>query len=349
MKFLIVGRTASGKDSLKAYLESRYGWKFVKSYTTRPKRTPDEDTHIFISHEEAARIPQTDKVAITFIKNETETPDEYFATRQQIDEADGYIIDPKGIEVLLKNMPDECFEIIYLQACSEELREAAAIDRAKDKKKAKQSFIKRNDDEDEQFTQFEDNFQNGHFGGDNCQQLTVYQNDYTDKWLEQTAFRINTIKTIYHKLHPLVDDMIAQKQLETTEDDKILLTRALPNDDPNDKDDYRYVDVPLTKEQFIQSLYTDPEGLSTIVLQWIAHPTTHFENETRVKTQMELTFNDYIADVLESTKNAGTEEIKSDKSLKDLQQKISNKLVNDDTFWNTIDQFIHEAIHESEE
>lgn len=122
MKFLIVGRSGSGKDELKRHLESQYGWKFVKSYTTRPKRTPNEDTHIFISHEEAAKIPKEEKVAVTFIKNNTDTPDEYFATMQQVQEADAYIIDPKGVKMLLENMPKETFEIIYMQAQSEEKR-----------------------------------------------------------------------------------------------------------------------------------------------------------------------------------------------------------------------------------
>ena len=37
IKFLIIGRTGTGKDTLKETLEKDYGWKFVKSYTTRKK------------------------------------------------------------------------------------------------------------------------------------------------------------------------------------------------------------------------------------------------------------------------------------------------------------------------
>ena len=67
MKILIVGRTSSGKDSLQDLLVKNYGWSFVKSMTTRPKRHPDEHGHIFISKEEAAAIPQHEKAAWTVI------------------------------------------------------------------------------------------------------------------------------------------------------------------------------------------------------------------------------------------------------------------------------------------
>ena len=42
---LIAGRTGAGKDTLVKELINRE-FRGVKSYTTRPKRTPDEDTHI---------------------------------------------------------------------------------------------------------------------------------------------------------------------------------------------------------------------------------------------------------------------------------------------------------------
>ena len=131
MKTLIVGRTGSGKNTLQNILIKEYGWKGVKSYSTRKPRSEGEDTHIFISKEEAAAVPAEDKVAITFHKN-GDSLDEYFATRQQVEEADCYIIDPKGVEMLTANMPEEDFQVIYVKACDRATQKQKAVERADD-------------------------------------------------------------------------------------------------------------------------------------------------------------------------------------------------------------------------
>ena len=110
MKLLIVGRTATGKDTLREALEKHANMTFVKSYATRPRRFENEDTHIFITKNEQKEIEKNDIViAKTTIAN-----NDYFATKSQVEKADGYIIDPIGIYALLKNMPDTKFLILYL-------------------------------------------------------------------------------------------------------------------------------------------------------------------------------------------------------------------------------------------
>ena len=110
MKLLIVGRTATGKDTLRESLEKFANMTFVKSYATRDKRYPEEDTHIFVTKEDAAKIMQNDTViAKTTIANNI-----YFATKSQVENSDGYIIDPVGIYELIKNMPETKFLIVYL-------------------------------------------------------------------------------------------------------------------------------------------------------------------------------------------------------------------------------------------
>ena len=49
---LVMGRTASGKDSLVNKLSERTGLKQLISYTTRPPREGEGNTHIFVSEEE---------------------------------------------------------------------------------------------------------------------------------------------------------------------------------------------------------------------------------------------------------------------------------------------------------
>ena len=50
--FIIVGESGSGKTTIVNELEKRYGLTSVQSYTTRPKRYPDETGHTFVSEQE---------------------------------------------------------------------------------------------------------------------------------------------------------------------------------------------------------------------------------------------------------------------------------------------------------
>ena len=147
-KILIVGRTGSGKDYLANRLCDR-GFTQVKSYTTRPKRTENEDTHIFITKEEA--IKYRDRVAQTVIAD-----NEYFATREQVRNNDIYIIDPKGLYQLISNMPREDFIIIYVTALSK-CRYNSALSRVdkKDYNSELYTLTVRDKSESKQFSEFE--------------------------------------------------------------------------------------------------------------------------------------------------------------------------------------------------
>lgn len=87
--FLIVGESGSGKSTIASQLEY-FGYKTVKSYTTRKPR-PNDDTHIFIDESEVAKY-RSDMLAYTLYNLE-----HYFATTQQVLEADTYVIDPQGV------------------------------------------------------------------------------------------------------------------------------------------------------------------------------------------------------------------------------------------------------------
>lgn len=148
---LIVGRSGSGKDFLAREL-SRSGLKQVMSYTTRPPRRPDENTHIFIKPEESSAYQ--DKIATTEINGY-----EYFATKQQMKDNDIYIIDPHGLYELLDHCPDISFTVVYIQA-DYQIRQKKALDRVsltdQDKRdEALKIFVDRHCSEDAQFSSFE--------------------------------------------------------------------------------------------------------------------------------------------------------------------------------------------------
>ncbi len=145
-KILICGRSGSGKDTF-AKLLKQFGLKDVCSYTTRPRRDGEGDTHIFISENEVNKYPN--KIAITEINGYT-----YFATKEQLEEADYYIIDPNGIDYLHSHFPEIKYRIVYIYA-DRKIRKQRAI--ARGGKKEGKIFVSRNKSENAQFSNFEKN------------------------------------------------------------------------------------------------------------------------------------------------------------------------------------------------
>ena len=97
--YLVVGESGSGKNAvIKEMCKNKY--TELKSYTTRPKRNENEDTHTFITDEEFDKL--TDICAYTEYNGYR-----YCATTQQCDENDFYIINPKGIKYFYEHYKGE--------------------------------------------------------------------------------------------------------------------------------------------------------------------------------------------------------------------------------------------------
>lgn len=91
--FCIIGKSGSGKTTIANKLLEKYGYTQIASYTTRPPRTENDTDHIFVSKEEYDAL--TDKVAFTCFDGNY-----YCVTKEQVDNADLYIIDPFGLQQL---------------------------------------------------------------------------------------------------------------------------------------------------------------------------------------------------------------------------------------------------------
>lgn len=61
-KFLIMGRAQSGKTTVAKLLSEATGIGILKTSTSRPKRSPDEDTYHFYTPKEASAIPMARKL-----------------------------------------------------------------------------------------------------------------------------------------------------------------------------------------------------------------------------------------------------------------------------------------------
>lgn len=93
--FLFVGKSSSGKTTVAQKLEERYGMKQVFSYTTREPRYEGECGHIFISEKE---FNQLGELAAYTLYNGYR----YGTTFEQLNQCDIYVVDPYGVDTLLK-------------------------------------------------------------------------------------------------------------------------------------------------------------------------------------------------------------------------------------------------------
>lgn len=97
----IIGKSGSGKTTIAEYLDKTYGWKLIESITDRPKRTPNEKGHTFISAEEFDKLKQSDMIAFTKFGNYR-----YCCLKSDVKPLNVYIIDEIGYKYLKENFSD---------------------------------------------------------------------------------------------------------------------------------------------------------------------------------------------------------------------------------------------------
>ncbi len=154
--FLIIGRTASGKTSMCKEMEVRLGLRTLMSYTDRPMRETEKNgncDHTFVTQEEADIMLKDMSKVIAYT---TSIEDGYrrFATIDQLQGADLYIIDPNGVDTLklCKNpaLKDIEFIEIYVRVPYQKAKE-----NAKRRKHTESDFITRYNQESKQFAEYE--------------------------------------------------------------------------------------------------------------------------------------------------------------------------------------------------
>lgn len=92
---LLIGESGVGKTTIADYMDRTYGLKQVVSYTNREKRFDGEVGHRFISERDIEKIKQEypNRVAETEYNGNF-----YFATKEQVEECDIYVINPSAVE-----------------------------------------------------------------------------------------------------------------------------------------------------------------------------------------------------------------------------------------------------------
>lgn len=140
----ILGRTSCGKDTLVQKLCERTGLTAITSYTTRPRRENEGNTHIFSTREEYEQMQADGNIAAyTEIAGNI-----YWTTIDQLYEHSVYIIDYKGIETLRQlNLPNIRLVTIFINTPDNVRKERALNKRGDDRA----IFMKRDLAEREQF------------------------------------------------------------------------------------------------------------------------------------------------------------------------------------------------------
>lgn len=141
--FCIMGETASGKDTLTKKLCEDTSMKAIVSYTTRPRRTNEGDTHIFVDDSVYEQM-KDNLAAYTEINGFR-----YWTTIEQIYDNDIYIIDPNGLETL-ENLGLEDIDLcsIYINVPID-----VRLERALYRGDSLEDFFSRNKSEMRQFIQ----------------------------------------------------------------------------------------------------------------------------------------------------------------------------------------------------
>ena len=150
-KFLIIGRTSSGKSSIAKGLCERFGFKQVKSMATRPKRKNEENEencdHYFVTDEEFDIEEEKGLAAYTEINNYR-----YATTFEELDKSNIYVIDPNGAQNLKQTCSDKYnFIEIYIRVPFN-----TAKMRFKQRGGTEAEFKRRYDQENAQFKEYED-------------------------------------------------------------------------------------------------------------------------------------------------------------------------------------------------
>lgn len=146
----LMGKTASGKDTLANKLCERTGLRQVISYTTRERRVNEGDTHIFISDDDYQTLEINGQIAAYTQIGQYK----YCCTINQLYENDIYVIDPIGVKHLRElNLPNLRLVTVFVNV-PDDIREDRAINQRKDDKA---KFRTRSFAEREQFREMQKN------------------------------------------------------------------------------------------------------------------------------------------------------------------------------------------------
>lgn len=263
MKYIIVGRSGTGKTTLENMLEQR-GMKILYTKTTRPMRGQDDTNYVFLTEKEADAIPQEDKFLYTELDGA-----QYFTSKKDILDAEVMILEPTGVWEVLNEFPNNAFHVIYMRESDPALRKQFALARASrpgvNQQDAIAAFAQRVMEEDARFKQFEKtmetSMENQTAIAPNATRLIQISNDYTDATLSRWADWLIAQARMMNNLNIIVQQCIDLDIINVNDRGEITVEDMEKN--------VRYVD----REYFLDMLANDDAAISILIHGWLAHQT----------------------------------------------------------------------------
>lgn len=202
MKILLTGKSATGKDTIADSLYKFHGYRRAKSYTTRPKRTPDETGHHFVDS-----VDGYEPVAGVKIQGY-----DYFLTKEEIENSNVIIVEPTGIKAVCEAVPDEAFYLVYITADDEKRMERFVC---RDPEHGEEIFHERNKDDNERFAELEQfiDDDNEKINTANLAAVTTLKNFYDDASLFVIVQNICTIFTRHENLKSVIRELVGHNAI----------------------------------------------------------------------------------------------------------------------------------------
>lgn len=260
MKYVIVGRTGSGKSALADILAAN-GLDLLKSCTTRAPRSEEDKTrYTFLSREQADAIPDEEKVLPTTLNGEL-----YFSSSHALELADVMILDPKGLMEICALYPDTSFHAVHVVADYDKSAEHACR-RADDPEKAMEIFRNRYRSESEQFDKFEAQCKNGDHKDwpENLAAIQNYNNDFTQNCAQAMAEYLLHYKKQHDNITALVQQCADLDILSIPKEYPDKVTVWMNEDSEHPAVWPRH----LSPERFADVVIRDDEGLASLVRAW---------------------------------------------------------------------------------
>lgn len=127
---LIIGRSASGKDTLVNKLCERTGLNQLISYTTRDRRQNEGDTHRFVTEADYREMLNNNQVAV----DTNIAGNYYWSTIEQLYESDTYVVDYLGYKKLRElDLPNLRLVSVFINV-PDSIREERALNKRGDDK-----------------------------------------------------------------------------------------------------------------------------------------------------------------------------------------------------------------------
>lgn len=250
MKYVIVGRSGSGKTELASRLESK-GLKVLKTYTTRrPRNDNDAKKYHFVSENDVDgfgdRILETEFFGAR-----------YFTRKTDLLAADAMVLEPDGFMEVVKSFPDVQFCLVYVKAVDPAVSDERAVARSDNPEAERAAIEKRRAGEDARFGPLEQLIETKDLAYVNCS-AQVYENDFCPEHMDRFAANMTGKLRKNTNFLKVLTQLVALGALETSKENRL----SVELDDGTHE-----VSLDVFAEMFVD----DDVTFGYVVRSWMTH------------------------------------------------------------------------------